>query len=73
MSTDVQILKARDVSQMLGIGLSTVYRAVENGQLPAIRIGKALRFRRDAIERFCATQEAQVLGEPQPSDLIAAR
>jgi excisionase family DNA binding protein len=66
MSTNNQILKARDVSQMLGVGLSTVYRAVENGQLPVVRIGKALRFRREAIERFCAAQEAQVLGEDVP-------
>jgi len=64
MSTNnnTQILKARDVSQMLGLGLSTVYRAVEAGQLPAVRIGKALRFRREAIERFCAAQEEAAIG-----------
>ena len=64
MSTNNQILKARDVSQMLGVGLSTVYRAVENGQLPAVRIGKALRFRREAIERFLSEQENRVLDNP---------
>ena len=59
MSTE--ILKVRDVSKLLGVGLSTVYRAVENGQLPAVRVGAAIRIRRETLEKFLSQQEDRAL------------
>jgi len=57
-----QILKAKQVAEMLDVGLSTVYRAVEAGELPAIRIGAAIRIRREALEKFLSQQESRGLG-----------
>ncbi|MBN1461695.1 MAG: helix-turn-helix domain-containing protein [Armatimonadetes bacterium] len=55
------ILKVRDVCKLLGVGQSTVYRAVETGRLPAVRIGTAIRFRPEALEQFLRQQESRAL------------
>ncbi|NQU37601.1 MAG: helix-turn-helix domain-containing protein [Actinobacteria bacterium] len=43
------LLTARQVQGLLAIDRSTVYRMADDGRLPAIRVGKQWRFRRDEI------------------------
>jgi PTS system nitrogen regulatory IIA component len=45
-------LTTDDVARMLNISPRTVCLWAELGKLPAVRIGKLWRFRRDAIERY---------------------
>ena len=49
-------LRAEQVRQMLGVDRSTVYRMAENGQLPAMKIGRQWRFPVDQIGRLLHTQ-----------------
>ena len=58
------ILKVHDIEELLGLGRSTVYRYVNEGLLPAIRIGQTIRFRREAIDSFIASQEARFFEPP---------
>jgi len=53
-----QLLTARDVSALLNIGVSSVWRKVKDGKLPQpIRIGGSTRWRRADIEALYATAE----------------
>ncbi|MGA2977891.1 MAG: helix-turn-helix domain-containing protein [Spirochaetia bacterium] len=58
MSSPDSPIKAAEAAKILGIGTSTVYRMVENRQLPCIRLGSAIRFRRATLESFIESQEA---------------
>lgn len=55
MKTDVQQrewLAPKEVARELGIHVSAVYRAVERGQLPAVRLSEsgAIRIPRSALD-----------------------
>ncbi|MEJ2082893.1 MAG: helix-turn-helix domain-containing protein [Acidobacteriota bacterium] len=39
-----KLISCEQVSEMLGVSRSSVYRLVRNGKLPTYRIGRALRF-----------------------------
>jgi excisionase family DNA binding protein len=50
------LLTTREIQELLHVDRTTVYRMVENGRLPAIRVGKQWRFARPEIERWLQTQ-----------------
>ena len=41
---------AKEAAAFIGLPTRTVYAMVENGQLPVIRMGKRLYFRRSALQ-----------------------
>lgn len=41
-----------EVASELRLGKSTVYRMVETGQLPGVRIGKCVRIPREELDAF---------------------
>jgi excisionase family DNA binding protein len=47
-----KLMNAKDVAAVLKLSRSTVYRLVNSGKLPTIRIGGALRFSPSAIEAW---------------------
>jgi excisionase family DNA binding protein len=51
-----QMLTAKDVQAMLQVDRSTIYRMAEAGRLPAVKVGKQWRFRRDEVEAWLGTQ-----------------
>ena len=59
-----QFLRAEDVSRILGVDRSTVYRMAERGRLPAMKVGHQWR--------FPAEQIAWLLGAPDVSPQSAA-
>ena len=49
----------KEVQEMLGISQTTVYRWLESGQLPAVKIGKLWRIPADALEEMLRTKGGQ--------------
>ena len=47
-----RLYRVRAVADLVDVSLSTVYRAIENGQLDVLRIGKALRVPGTALSRW---------------------
>jgi excisionase family DNA binding protein len=47
-----KLMNAKDVAAVLKLSRSTVYKLVNSGKLPTIRIGGALRFSPSAIEAW---------------------
>ena len=45
------LLTTNQVQTLLKVDRTTIYRMVEQGRLPAIRVGKQWRFSRPEIER----------------------
>ncbi len=51
-----ELLTAREVAEVMRVSTMTVYRLIKAGELPAIRVGKHLRIRRDAVEGYLDRQ-----------------
>jgi len=52
-----RLLEAEDVANYLGMRTDWVYREVRAGRLPHIRLGRAVRFRRESIEAWLESRE----------------
>lgn len=50
-------LTTEDVAKMLRVSKPTVRKAVEQQGLPAIRLGRVVRFERQAVEAWLAEQQ----------------
>ena len=53
----LRLLEAEDVAEYLGVRTDWVYREVRAGRLPHIRLGRAVRFRRESIEAWIDSRE----------------
>lgn len=51
------VLTVGDIARENRISIGTVYAAVARGELPAVRFGRAIRFRRASIEAWLARSE----------------
>jgi excisionase family DNA binding protein len=49
-----ELLRPEDVQSILRIGRSKVYEMIAHGELPVVRIGRAVRIPRDELERWVA-------------------
>lgn len=49
-----------EVAGQLRVSNMTVYRLVQSGQLPAVRVGRSYRIRVDDVDRYLAEQYNQV-------------
>jgi excisionase family DNA binding protein len=52
LDTDRESFGIKDVAHALGIGRSTLYRHVYQGDVPAIRIGSRILIKRQTVERM---------------------
>lgn len=52
------LLTVKDVEAALQLGRTRAYELVRSGELPVIRIGRAVRIPRDALRRWVEAQVA---------------
>ncbi|MCB9073728.1 MAG: helix-turn-helix domain-containing protein [Bdellovibrionaceae bacterium] len=50
------LLTVKDVAQMLGVSPKTVYEWVKLNRIPAVRLGRALRFDKQKIAEWLRTK-----------------
>ena len=50
------LLRASEVASLLGLGRSTVFALLADGELPIVRIGRSVRVPRAALERWIDEQ-----------------
>ncbi len=53
------LLSADDVAALLGVPISWVYAQTRAGRIPTVPLGRYYRYRREAIEAWIATLEAE--------------
>ena len=46
------LLRPTEVAELLSLGRSTVFQLVASGELPAVRVGRAVRVRRVDLQRW---------------------
>ncbi len=56
--TEHNTLKMREVAADLRIGKNQAYELVRDGRIRSVRIGRAIRVTREALDEFKAGQEA---------------
>ncbi len=58
-----ELLTTRQLQEMLNVDRTTIYRMINSGQLPAIRVGNQWRFPREAVEAWLRAQAIAVGGD----------
>lgn len=51
------LFKPSEAAQALNISKAMVYHLAASGQIPSVRVGKALRISKEAIDRWIRAQE----------------
>ena len=51
-ATTEQLLRPTEVASALAVSRETVINLVERGDIPTVRVGRQIRFRRSDIEAF---------------------
>lgn len=52
---DIVWLSSREASRRLGITTRTLYRLIDEGQLPAYKLGRVIRLQRHEVDAFIDT------------------
>lgn len=50
-------LTVNEVAERFGVNVTTVYRLVKQGRLPAFKVGNQWRFSQDRLEEWVADRE----------------
>lgn len=64
-----EILTVSEVAQYLRVNPQTVYRKARAGELPVVRIGRAIRFRKSELDEWlrATSHEPLTAHGPQPT------
>ena len=52
MGSEPMLLTVDEVQELTQLGRTKVYELIRSGELPVVRIGRLLRIRRQALERW---------------------
>lgn len=52
MSDEIVWLSTQDAAKRLGITPRTLYRFIDQGELPAYRLGRVIRLKQEDVDRF---------------------
>jgi excisionase family DNA binding protein len=58
-ATSARYLTVREVAGTLRVSNMTVYRLINGGELPAVRVGKSFRLREDDVNRYLSDRYTQ--------------
>ena len=59
------LLRAEEVARLLGIGRTKTFEMLARGELPVVRIGRAVRVPREALYRWIESRTFQPEDERQ--------
>jgi excisionase family DNA binding protein len=48
----LELLSIPEVCQELGMGKSWVYRRIQSGEIPSVKLGRNIKVRREALEGY---------------------
>ena len=58
MEIDHEVLTVKEICDLLQVHSSTIYKLIQQGEIPSFRVGSDWRFRRDLIERWMAERSS---------------
>ncbi len=59
MDSQSRFVTVAEVASLLRVSNMTVYRLVQSGALPALRVGRSYRIREDDVDQYLAGQYTQ--------------
>ncbi|MET0411365.1 MAG: helix-turn-helix domain-containing protein [Polyangiaceae bacterium] len=69
MMTLKHMLTVKEVAALLRVSTQTLYKMLEQGQIPAVRVGSQWRFDRDKVESWIESQGVPASSSrPDPSN-----
>jgi len=57
------LLTVKEVAALLRVSTQTLYKMLEQGQIPAVKVGSQWRFDRDKIQTWIERQGARASGD----------
>ncbi len=57
MTKAKQIMTVKEIAEYLGVHPMTIYKYVQDGKIPAFKIGASWRIRRDSIKKWMDENE----------------
>lgn len=58
-TTHTRFMTVGEVAAVLRVSTMTVYRLINAGQLPAVRIGRSFRVREEELDRYLAERHTK--------------
>ena len=55
----IEWMSSGDAADYLGVGLRTLYKFIDEGKLPAYKMGRVIRLRRDEVDAFIAASRIE--------------
>jgi len=65
-----KVMTAQEVAQYLRLDVTTIYRLAQAGGIPAVKVGRAWRFKRELIEEWFR-RECTRLVEPEKATSVS--
>lgn len=57
--TEMEIMTAQEVADYLRLAEATVYKLAQAGEIPAVKVGRAWRFKRELIDKWLRDESMQ--------------
>ena len=54
------LMDANELAEYLRLDIQTVYRKTANGEIPSVKIGRSIRYRRSSIEKWLERQSKAI-------------
>lgn len=67
MNDDITTLTVPEAHELTRIPLPTLYRLIQQGEIPHIKIGRAVKIRRSSLERWIAAKEHAAAPQQTPT------
>ena len=65
-ATEERLWVSRDVAKLLNISERTVHSLTQRGELPAVRVGRSVRYRPATIRQYIQQNDVAAAIEPKP-------
>ena len=63
-----EIMTAQELAQYLRLAEATIYKLAQSGEIPAVKVGRAWRFRRELIDEWFRQEAMQ---DPRSDELAS--
>jgi excisionase family DNA binding protein len=60
------LLSVMEVCQELGMGQSWVYKRIQSGEIPSIKLGRNVKVKREDLHQYLESQQRQALVSEKP-------
>ena len=57
--TEVEIMTVQEVAEYLRLAQATIYKLAQAGEIPAVKVGRAWRFKRELIHEWFKQEAAR--------------